>query len=91
MLQRIVVAQRAKATLWALWATINDALALRAADVGISVDNAVDIAKELMDVIFEKNSWLYEGGPGRPQGLRQHFEIHPNGRQFELRQYVQRY
>jgi len=35
---------------------INDAPALRAADVGISVDNAVDIAKESADVILlEKN------------------------------------
>jgi len=31
---------------------INDAPALRAADVGISVDNAVDIAKESADVIL---------------------------------------
>jgi magnesium-transporting ATPase (P-type) len=35
---------------------INDAPALRAADVGISVDNAVDIAKESADMILlEKN------------------------------------
>src|SRR6185312_605671 len=31
---------------------INDAPALRAADVGISVDNAVDIAKESADIIL---------------------------------------
>ena len=31
---------------------INDAPALRAADVGISVDTAVDIAKESADMIL---------------------------------------
>ena len=31
---------------------INDALALRAADVGISVDNAVDVAKESADIVL---------------------------------------
>jgi len=37
---------------------INDALALKAADVGISVDNAVDIAKETADIILLKKSLL---------------------------------
>src|SRR5882724_5332400 len=42
---------------------INDAPALRAADVGISVDNAVDIAKESADVILlEKNLMVLEVG-----------------------------
>jgi Mg2+-importing ATPase len=42
---------------------INDAPALRAADVGISVDNAVDIAKESADVILlEKNLMVLEEG-----------------------------
>jgi Mg2+-importing ATPase len=42
---------------------INDASALRAADVGISVDNAVDIAKESADVILlEKNLMVLEEG-----------------------------
>jgi Mg2+-importing ATPase len=31
---------------------INDAPALRAADIGISVDSAVDIAKEAADIIL---------------------------------------
>ena len=35
---------------------INDAPALKAADVGISVDNAVDIAKESADIILLENS-----------------------------------
>ncbi len=35
---------------------INDALALKASDVGISVNNAVDIAKESADIILLKKS-----------------------------------
>ena len=37
---------------------INDALALRASDVGISVNNAVDIAKESADIILLKKSLM---------------------------------
>jgi Mg2+-importing ATPase len=37
---------------------INDAAALRAADVGISVDNAVDVAKESADIILLEKSLL---------------------------------
>ena len=37
---------------------INDAPALKAADVGISVDTAVDIAKESSDIILLENSLL---------------------------------
>ena len=37
---------------------INDAPALRTADVGISVDSAVDIAKESSDIILLENSLL---------------------------------
>lgn len=37
---------------------INDALALKAADVGISVNNAVDIAKESADIILLKKSLM---------------------------------
>ncbi|HEV7509957.1 MAG TPA: magnesium-translocating P-type ATPase [Thermoanaerobaculia bacterium] len=37
---------------------INDAPALKAADVGISVDGAVDIAKESSDIILLENSLL---------------------------------
>jgi len=42
---------------------INDAPALRAADVGISVDSAVDVAKESSDIILLENSLvaLHEG------------------------------
>jgi P-type Mg2+ transporter len=42
---------------------INDAVALRDADVGISVDTAVDIAKESADIILlEKNLMVLEEG-----------------------------
>ena len=42
---------------------INDAPALRAADVGISVDTAVDIAKESADIILlEKSLMVLEEG-----------------------------
>ncbi len=42
---------------------INDSPALRAADVGISVENAVDIAKESADIILlEKNLLILEEG-----------------------------
>lgn len=42
---------------------INDALALRDADVSISVDTAVDIAKESADIILlEKNLMVLEAG-----------------------------
>lgn len=40
---------------------INDAPALKAADVGITVDNAVDIAKESADIILQKKSLLVLG------------------------------
>ncbi len=42
---------------------INDAPALRTADIGISVDNAVDIAKEAADIILlEKSLMVLEEG-----------------------------
>src|SRR6516165_6711482 len=57
--QRIVQAlQRAGHVVGFMGDGINDAPALRAADVGISVDNAVDIAKESADVILLEKSLL---------------------------------
>ena len=42
---------------------INDAAALREADVGISVDTAADVAKESADIILlEKNLLVLESG-----------------------------
>src|SRR5437660_3839829 len=62
--QRIIKALQARGhVVGFLGDGINDAPALRAADVGISVDNAVDIAKESADVILlEKNLMVLEEG-----------------------------
>lgn len=71
---------------------INDGPAFRAADVGISVDTAVDIAKESADIILLEKQLgdAAGGGSRRAQDFRQHRQIHQNGRQFEPREYVQR-
>src|SRR5258705_9053191 len=62
--ERIVKAlQRRGHTVGFMGDGINDAPALRAADVGISVDNAVDVAKESADVILlEKSLMVLENG-----------------------------
>ncbi len=59
---RIVKALKSKGhTVGFLGDGINDALALRDADVGISVDNAVDIAKESAEIILlEKDLMVLE-------------------------------
>lgn len=55
--ERIINALRKnKHTVGFLGDGINDALALKAADVGISVNNAVNIAKESADIILLKKS-----------------------------------
>ncbi|MDR3609250.1 MAG: magnesium-translocating P-type ATPase [Ignavibacteriaceae bacterium] len=62
--ERIVRVLRAKGNVVGFMGDgINDAPALRAADVGISVDTAVDIAKESADVILlEKSLMVLEEG-----------------------------
>ncbi len=62
--QRIVLALQSRGHVVGFMGDgINDAPALRAADVGISVDNAVDIAKESADVILlEKSLMVLEEG-----------------------------
>ncbi len=62
--KRVVQAlQRNKHVVGFMGDGINDAPALRAADVGLSVDTAVDIAKESADMILlEKNLMVLEEG-----------------------------
>jgi Mg2+-importing ATPase len=62
--QRVILALQSRAhTVGFMGDGINDALALRAADVGISVDTAVDIAKEAADMILlEKSLLVLEAG-----------------------------
>lgn len=62
--QRLILAMHAKGHVVGFMGDgINDAPALRSADVGISVDNAVDIAKESADIILlEKSLLILEEG-----------------------------
>jgi len=62
--ERVIRALRAKSHVVGFMGDgINDAPALRAADVGISVDTATDIAKESADLILlEKDLMVLEGG-----------------------------
>ena len=62
--QRVVRTLRSKGhTVGFMGDGINDAPALRAADVGISVDSAVDIAKESADaILLEKSLMVLEEG-----------------------------
>jgi Mg2+-importing ATPase len=66
---------------------INDAPALRTADVGISVDTAVDVARDAADIILLEKALhvLHDGVVEGPAQLRQHHEVHPHGHQLELR------
>ncbi len=61
--ERIVRALRARGHVTGFMGDgINDAPALRAADIGISVDSAVDIAKEAADIILLEKSLIGAGG-----------------------------
>lgn len=54
--EQIILALKHKHTVAYMGDGINDVAALHAADIGISVDNAVDVAKEAADfVLLEKN------------------------------------
>ena len=62
--ERIIMAlQRNKHVVGFMGDGINDSLALKTSDVGISVDSAVDVAKESADIILLRKSLhvLYEG------------------------------
>lgn len=56
---RIIIALKKTHTVGYLGDGINDAPALREADIGISVDTAVDIAKESADIIMLEKSLLF--------------------------------
>lgn len=61
--QIISILQEQKNTVGFLGDGINDAAALRQSDIGISVDSAVDIAKESADIILlEKDLMILEDG-----------------------------
>ncbi len=68
---------------------INDAAALHSADVGISVDQAVDVARESADVVLMRPSLdvLAHRHPGRAADFRQHAEVHLHHHQRQLREH----
>ena len=63
---------------------INDAPSLTNSDVGISVDTAVDIAKESADIILlEKDLHvLLDGVNERKKNIWESYEIYKNGNKF---------
>lgn len=65
---------------------INDSPALTNSDVGISVDTAVDIAKETADIILlEKDlNVLLDGVMERKKNIRKFNEIYKNGNKLQL-------
>lgn len=65
---------------------INDSPALTNSDVGISVDTAVDIAKETADIILlEKDlNVLLDGVMERKKNIRKFNEIYKNGNKFQF-------
>ena len=70
---------------------INDAPSLHTADVGISVMNGVNVAKDAAKIILlEKGPRGCKRGSARGTALLcQHHEIHHHGHELEFRQHVQ--
>ena len=70
---------------------INDAPSLHAADVGISVASAVDVARDAADIILLKPGLgiLHNGILEGPQGLGERHEVPADGYELEFRKHVQ--
>ena len=70
---------------------INDAPSLHAADVGISVANAVDVAKDAADIILQERRLdvLHRGIVEGRKAFANVHQISADGHQLELRQHVQ--
>jgi len=70
---------------------INDSPALHAADIGISVDTAADIAKESADLILlQKDLMVLQGALSRDERSSPTSSVHPHGSQLQLWEHVQR-
>ena len=68
---------------------INDAAAMKSADIGISVDTAVDVAKESADIILlEKDLMVLEQGIIEGRKTCEYDEVYQNDSIFQFRQYV---
>ena len=70
---------------------INDAPSLHSADIGISVESAVDVAKACGRHDPSRTGPGRAPGrrAGRPAHLRKHHEVHHDGHQLQFRQHVQ--
>jgi hypothetical protein len=70
---------------------INDAPSLHAADVGISVSNAVDVAKDAAQIILLEHNLrgAAQQSNRRTQSIRQRDEVSIDGHKLKLREYVQ--